>query len=105
MATGAVHKKTEQLNKQLSDGKTFAVFAHRAKPSINQRQNLDIANICLKQGQSGSTGHAFISWLNCTDFLFLFILKPCIFCHEALYLLGCVVLGGNFDVTHFNITL
>jgi len=28
MATGAVHEKTEQLNKQLSDGKTFAVFAH-----------------------------------------------------------------------------
>ena len=105
VATGTVHEKTEQLNKQLSDGKTFVVFAHRAKPSINQRQNLDAANICLKKGQSGSTGQAFISWNNCTYFLFLFIPKPCIFCHEALYLLGCVLLGGNFDVTHFNITL
>ena len=58
VATDAIHKETEQLNKQLSDGKTFAVFAHRAKPSINQRQYLDAANICLKQGQSGSTGQA-----------------------------------------------
>jgi len=36
MAICAVPKKTEQWNKQLSDGKTFAVFAHQAKPS-NQR--------------------------------------------------------------------
>ena len=84
VAAGAVHEKTEQLNKQLGDGKTFVVFAHRTKPSFNQRQNLNAVNISFKQRQSSSTGHALISWLNGADFLFFFMLKPCIFCHKAL---------------------
>ena len=46
------------------------------------------------------TGQAFIAWLNCINFLFLFTLNCSIFLHEVLYLLGCVRYCGYFCVTH-----
>ena len=36
------------------------------------------------------TGQAFIDWLNCINFLFLFTLNCSILLHEVLHLLGCV---------------
>ena len=96
MSTGTVYKETQDLQEELRYRQTLAAFAYRAKLAVNVRDQGNVAQVQGKDTQISSAGQLVDCRQNSADFLLLFLLIPVIFCHEALHLMGCVVLNGNY---------
>ena len=75
MTTGAVHEKTEHLDKMVYDRDSLFIFPHRTKLTFDDRNELNTFQIPREKAQSGTTCDSFIGGLNCTNTLLLFSLK------------------------------
>ena len=97
---GAVHEKTEHLDKMVCDRDSLFIFPHRTKLTFEDWIQLNTFQIPCEKDQSGTTCDSVIDGLNCTNTLLVFTLKFGIVSHKAPYLLGEFVFQINYLVTH-----
>ena len=99
VTAGAVHEKTEHLDKMVCDRDSLFIFPHRTKLTFEDRIQLNTFQIPREKGQSGTSCDSVIDGLNCTNTLLVFTLKFGIVSHKAPYLLGEFVFQVNYLVT------
>lgn len=99
VTAGTIHKKAQQLKKQINNRDAFFVFSHGTKHFIHNRHELNTLQIGGEQCQPGTVGNTIIGCPDRTDVMVFFAAIFCTFRHRAsLFFCLCCITSGNFPL-------